>query len=129
MGAVADENDPSRITVRWSAPTLDADGGELTGLAGFYVLRAEGTSGALLPVDTLAADAREYVDQGLKALTTYRYAVSAFDTDRNQSAQGLSSATQTAGIPTPADVVAGDGIGRITVSWSAVDDDGLVGFD
>lgn len=129
VSAVADENDPGRITVGWSAPSTDADGGDLTGLDGFVLLRAEGAEGALLTVDTLAADVRTYVDTGLKALTAYRYALVAFDASGNQSSQVLSSATRTAGIQTPAQVRAADGLGRITVTWQAVDSEDVVGYD
>ena len=70
LSAVADEAS-SRITVRWNAPQLDLDGAELTGLAGFVLLRAEGAAGSLLPIDTLDADVRDYIDDDLKALTAY----------------------------------------------------------
>jgi fibronectin type 3 domain-containing protein len=129
VSAVADENDPGQITVGWSAPSVDADGGGLTGLSGFVLLRAEGSDGALLTVDTLDADVRTFVDIGLKALTTYRYAMVAFDASGNQSTQVQSSSTQTAGIPTPASVQATDGLGRITLTWQAVDSDDLQGYE
>ncbi|MDA0333781.1 MAG: hypothetical protein O2782_01290 [bacterium] len=129
VSAVADENDPGQITVGWSAPSTDASGDDLTGLSGFLLLRAEGSDGALLPVDTLAATLRTYVDSGLKALTVYRYAMVAFDASGNQSSQALSSSTRTAGIPTPVAVVAIEGLGRITLQWQAVDSDDLLGYD
>ncbi len=129
VSAVADENDPGQITVGWSAPSIDTSGGDLTGLTGFLLLRAEGSDGALLPVDTLAATLRTYVDTGLKALTVYRYAMVAFDASGNQSSQALSSSTRTAGIPTPMAVVAIEGLGRITLQWQAVASDDLLGYD
>lgn len=129
VSAVADENDPGQITIGWSAPSADADGGKLTGLGGYFLLRSEGADGALLPVDTLAADLRTYVDTGLKALTTYRYAVVAFDASGNQSAQALSSSSRTAGVPTPTSVVVNDGLGRITVRWQPVVSDDVIGYD
>ena len=128
VGAVADENDPGRITVRWSAPTRDANGGKLTGLTGYHVLRAEG-DGALLPVDTLAAAVRTYADTGLKPLTSYRYAVAAFDASQNQGGQGLSSVTRTSGVPTPSGLRAVEGIERVNLTWDTVDSDVLVGYD
>ena len=129
VSVVADDNDPGRITVGWSAPAFDADGGNLTGLSGFVLLRAEGSDGALLTVDTLGADIRTYADAGLKALTAYRYAVIAVDASGNQSTQALSSATRTAGIPKPTDLSATDGLGRITLQWLAVDSDDLLGYE
>ncbi|MFP6643910.1 MAG: hypothetical protein VCF24_10190, partial [Candidatus Latescibacterota bacterium] len=129
VSAVADENDPGQITVGWSAPSLDSDGGDLTGLDGFVLLRAEGTDGALVPLDTLSAEVRSYIDTELKALTTYRYAMVAFDGSGNQSSQVLSSATRTTGISTPTAVRATDGLGRITLQWQPVDSDDLLGYE
>ena len=129
VSAVADENDAGQITVGWSAPAVDADGGDLTGLDGFVLLRAEDADGSLLPVDTLAAEVRTYVDTGLRALTTYRYAMVAFDGAGNQSSQALSSSTRTAGIPTPSGLRATDGLGRITLAWQSVDSDDLLGYE
>ncbi len=129
VSAVADENDPGQITVGWSAPSLDSDGGDLTGLDGFVLLRAEGTDGALVPLDTLSAEVRSYIDTELKALTTYRYAMVAFDGSGNQSSQVLSSATRTTGISTPTALTATDGLGRITLQWHPVDSDDLLGYE
>lgn len=128
LSAVADEGS-SRITVRWGAPQTDADGGDLTGLSGFVLLRAEGTGGSLLPVDTLAADVRDYVDTDLKALTVYTYALLAFDDADNQGPQASTNPTTTAGVRRPANVQATGGIGRVTLSWTAVDDSDLAGYD
>jgi fibronectin type 3 domain-containing protein len=129
VSAVADENDPGQITVGWSAPAVDADGGDLTGLDGFLLLRAEGAERALLPVDTLNAELSTYVDRGLKALTTYRYAMVAFDASGNQSPQAPSNSTRTAGIPTPAQLRVTNGLGHITLQWQAVDSDALLGYE
>lgn len=129
VSAVADENDPGRITVGWSAPAVDNGGGSLTGLTGFVLLRAEGADGALLTVDTLDADIRTYADTGLKALTIYRYALIAVDASGNQSPQALSSATRTAGMPTPTNLRVTDGLGRITLQWQAVDSGDLLGYE
>jgi len=129
VSAVADEDDSGRISVGWSAPVTDSDGGALTGLAGYVLLRAEGTDGAFLLVDSLSAETREFADTGLRALTDYRYALSAYDDSGNEGQQVLSNLTRTSGLPTPAGLQAVDGIERILLSWSSVDDDNLAGYD
>ena len=129
VSAVADQADRSRITVRWSAPIADADGGELSGLAGFIVFRSESGVGGFVPVDTLAASVRQFEDAGLRALTAYAYTVVAFDETGNESAQALSSQARTAGISVPVGLSATEGIGQITVTWRAVADDDLIGYD
>ena len=129
VSAVAEAGSTDRITVRWSAPTTDADGGELTGLSGFTVYRSEGVAGSLVSVATLGAEAREYVDEGLRSLTEYGYAVSAFDGGGNESVQSGVSRARTEGMAVPSGVGARDGIGRIEVSWEAVADEELLGYD
>ena len=129
VSAVAAAGYPDRITVRWSAPTTDSDGGELTGLSGFTVYRSEGVSGSLVSVSTLGSDTREYVDEGLRSLTEYGYAVSAFDGAGNESGQSSVSRARTEGIAVPSGVRAEDGIGRIGLSWEAVGDEELIGYN
>ena len=129
VSAVAEAGFTDRITVRWSAPTTDADGGELTGLSGFTVYRSEGVSGSLVAVATLGAEVREYVDEGLRSLTEYGYAVSAFDGGGNESVQSAVSRARTEGIAVPSGVRAADGIGRIELSWEAVGDEELIGYN
>ena len=129
VSAVADEDDSGRISVGWSAPATDVGGDALTGLAGYVLLRAEGSDGAFLLVDSLTADTRQYVDAGLRALTDYRYALYAYDDSGNEGSQVLSNVTRTAGLPTPVALRAGDGIERITLRWASVEDDDLAGYD
>ncbi len=129
VSAVSEAGFSDRITVRWSAPTTDADGGDLTGLSGFTVYRSEGVSGSLVAVSTVGSEAREYVDEGLRALTEYGYAVSAFDGSGNESGQSAVSRARTEGIAVPSGVRAADGIGRIEVNWAAVSDEELLGYD
>ena len=129
VSAAAAAGYPDRITVRWSAPTTDSDGGELTGLSGFTVYRSEGVSGSLVSVATLGSDSREYVDEGLRSLTEYGYAVSAFDGAGNESGQSAVSRARTEGIAVPSGVRAEDGIGRIGLSWESVGDEELIGYD
>ena len=104
-------------------------GGELTGLSGFTVYRSEGVSGSLVAVATLGAEAREYVDEGLRSLTEYGYAVSAFDGGGNESVQSGVSRARTEGMAVPSGVRARDGIGRIEVIWESVADEELIGYN
>ena len=129
LSAVPDESDFGRVTLSWSAPVTDADGGELSGLSGFVVLRSEGGTASFVALDTLSADVRTYVDEGLKALTTYAYTVIAFDDAGNESGQASSVSTRTQGVQVPSGLSAQGGIGRVVLSWSAVDVEGLQGYN
>ena len=127
VSVIPSETDPTRITVRWTAPITDADGGTRTGLAGFRLLRAEG-SGSFVPVATLDADVRQYDDSDLRSLTVYRYALIAFDAAGNEGSQSSTGQALTIGVEVPTGVRATDGIGRIEISWNAVDSDDLIGY-
>ncbi len=121
-------SDPSRITLRWSAPSHDADGGPLTGLSGFVLLRAEG-EGSFVRTATLGSDDRRFEDSGLAGLTTYRYALIAVDGAGNESVPSAAVRVTTSGVPAPGNVAVVDGIGRIELSWGAVDHTDLLGYN
>ena len=128
ISVIPSDTDPTRMSVRWTAPVTDANGSVRTGLTGFRLLRSEG-SGSLVPVATLAADVRQYDDTDLRSLTVYRYALIAFDADGNESAQSTTNQAQTIGVSVPSGLRASDGIGRVQLSWNAVDDDDLIGYN
>ena len=125
---MAHASDPSRITLQWNAPSRDADGGPLTGLAGFILLRAEG-QGSFVRADSLGAEERRFEDNGLKSLTTYRYALVAVDGSGNESALSAVAQVTTTGVPAPEGVTAADGIGRVELSWAAVPRADVLGYN
>ncbi|MEW6753487.1 MAG: hypothetical protein AB1505_21260, partial [Candidatus Latescibacterota bacterium] len=129
LSAVTDPARADRVVVRWTAPRRDADGGQLSGLAGYVVFRAEVGRGSLVPLDTLASGAAEHADGGLRALTAYTYAVMAFDGAGNQSQLSEPQQVTTRGLATPTDLEAQSQIGRIEVSWQAQAAVELLGFN
>jgi fibronectin type 3 domain-containing protein len=128
LSAVADESDIGRIVVRWTLPRIDSNNGELTGLAGFVLFRAEGDQG-YVPIDTLAADVQTYTDEGLKALTVYAYRILSFDAKGNDSQLTTPQQTSTLGLRTPGNVVATGEVGRIELNWNGVDNTDLLGYN
>jgi len=128
LSAVADESEIGRVTVRWTLPRVDSNGGELTGLAGFVLFRAEGDQG-YVPIDTLASDVQTYADEGLKALTVYAYRILSFDAKGNDSQLTNPQQTSTLGLRTPGNVVATGEVGRIELNWNGVDNTDLLGYN
>ena len=128
VSAVAHTSDPSRITLQWNAPSHDADGGPLTGLSGFILLRAEG-QGSFVRAVFLGAEERRFEDTGLRSLTTYRYALVAVDGSGNESALSAVAQVTTTGVPAPQGVTAADGIGRVELSWAAVRQADVLGYN
>jgi fibronectin type 3 domain-containing protein len=123
-----DGTDPTRVTVRWNASVRDSDGGALTGLSGYVVLRSRG-SGGFAVVDTVGSDVREFEDTGLELLTVYGYTVSAFDEAGNSSSQASSVQVTTGGLPVPGRVAAVGGVGQIVVTWDAASGSELQGYN
>ncbi|MBI2503067.1 MAG: hypothetical protein HYW07_07515 [Candidatus Latescibacteria bacterium] len=128
LSVVTDERSSSLI-LRWNVPVQDADGGELSGLAGYVILRAEANRGFLAPVDTVDAQTQEYIDADLKAATLYSYAIQAFDRVGNYSPPSLSVQARTQGVATPTGVQAIGAFGQVVVSWNAILEEDLWGYN
>jgi len=129
LSAVADENKSGRLILRWNVPVQDVDGSELSGLAGFVILRAEANRGFLAPVDTVDAQTLEYIDENLKAATLYAYAIQSFDPAGNYSPSSLSVQARTQGVAMPTGVQAIGQFGRIVISWNPILEEDLWGYN
>ncbi len=65
LSAVPDEVTIGRVTLRWSAPQRDSNGGEISGLAGHVLLPGEQGGGGLGPIHTGGAGTRGDVGSGV----------------------------------------------------------------
>lgn len=120
-------NGSTTIQLSWSAPRKDSNGGDLTGLSGFIIYRAVGTSsGGLVALASIDSTRRTYEDGGLDFNTTYIYQISAVDSRGNESTRAssvsLTTATQGASIAAPTNLSA-TYIGNatppnVTLSWT-----------
>ncbi len=122
-------DDRAEVSLRWSRPRTDQDGGDLTGLRSFVVYRAQDGPGALSAVDTVDAGSSAFTDTGLEPATTYYYSVSATDGSGNVSPRALTVSATTPGISPPAALSTSGEVTRITVSWNASDEDDLLGYN
>lgn len=129
LSVVADNAANGRLLLRWSPPTLDADGGELTGLAGYVILRSGGNGASLAPVDTVDAQTREYRDVGLRGVTQYTYAVQAFDPAGNYSPLSLPGQATTRGVLPASGLSATGGVERVDLRWNRSLDAALTGYN
>ena len=75
------------IELSWDAPTRDANGGDLSGLTGFVIYRADTSNVGLTEIATVDAAHEMYLDTGLENQKTYRYQISAIDQYGNESAR------------------------------------------
>lgn len=94
------------IEVRWSAPTRDSNGGPLTGLSGFVIYRAVGTTGAgFIELARVDSTRRVYENSGLEFNTAYIYQITAVDARGNESLRSssvtLTTATAGAAVASP----------------------------
>ena len=128
LSAVAVAGSPGQVRLTWTAPRTDADGGPLTGLSGYVVLRSE-EGASLVAVDTVSAGARVYVDRGLEELRRYGYAVAGFDASGNVGARSAPVSVETGGIAAPSGLRAVGEIGRVRLEWTASDEADLRGYN
>ena len=75
------------IELSWDAPKKDANGGDLTGLSGYVIYRADSSNVVLTELTTVDAVHQMYRDTDLANRTIYRYQISAIDSQGNESAR------------------------------------------
>ncbi len=112
------------IELSWDAPTRDANGGDLTGLASFVIYRADPlNNNVLTELTTLDATHLEYRDRDLLNRTTYRYQLSAIDHQGNESARSpISTVTTTDIVPVPPTALSVSYNGaEINLTWTPPD--------
>ena len=114
------------IELSWDAPTRDANGGDLTGLASFVIYRTDPlNNNVLTELTTLDATHLEYRDRDLLNRTTYRYQISAIDHQGNESARSpISTATTTDIVPVPPmdlQVSYNPSVPEINLTWTSPD--------
>ena len=114
------------IELSWDAPTRDANGGDLTGLASFVIYRADPlNNNVLTELTTLDATHLEYRDRDLLNRTTYRYQISAIDHQGNESARSPIRTVTTTDIvpvpPTDLQVSYNPSVPEINLTWTPPD--------
>ena len=119
-----------QITLGWTPPTRDANGGDLTGLAAYVIMRSEGDDASFVSIDTVEAGGNSYIDSdGLESSTTYYYALRALDEVGNLSIRSSAASAKTAGIEAPFGIAATAGIRNVIVTWTASSEEGLLGYN
>ncbi len=78
-------------------------------------MRPDVGTGTAVPIATVAVNVREYVDTGVRSLTSYRYAVTALNEKWQQQSGGPAVPITTSGLAALTNVTATDGIGSIDV--------------
>ena len=120
------ESSGAAIELSWDAPTRDANGGDLTGLASFVIYRTDPLNNNVLTVLTIVdAESRAYRDTDLLNRTTYRYQISAIDHQGNESERSpIRTVTTTDIVPVPpTDLVAryNPAVPEINLTWTPPD--------
>ena len=120
----------NQIILTWNAPNVDSDGGDLSGLSDYVLLRSVESGSQFSVIDTISSDETRFVDNiGLLAATEYQYKMQALDIEGNRSLfSGIVSAI-TAGIEMPRGVAATAGIGQILLSWNSSSEETLLGYN
>ena len=118
------------ISLSWTPPTRDANGGDLTGLTAYVIMRSKGDDASFVSIDTVDAGDNRYTDSdGLESSTTYYYALRALDEVGNSSVRSGAASAKTAGIEAPSGLAANAGIRTITITWNASGEESLLGYN
>lgn len=123
-----DEDHFQRVTLNWTAPTQDRNGGDLTGLASFEIFRSRDNNTSFALLATVSSNQVRFVDTSVELLTQYFYAIRAVDPSGNAGPRSQPVAVTTKGFAVPRNVRAVGGIGQITISWDANSEPELAGY-
>jgi len=124
-----DDENLKLVSIRWTAPTLDSDGGDLTTLAGYRVFRSRQTASSYALLMDLPATVTSFEDTTVAALTLYFYAVSAVDSVTNVGPRSSGVSVTTRGLLAPSGLQATSGSQRITLNWSSNSEPELTGYE
>ena len=124
-----DEDHFQRVTLNWTAPTQDRNGGDLTGLASFEIFRSRDNNTSFALLATVSSDQVRFVDTSVELLTQYFYAIRAVDPSGNAGPRSQPVAVTTKGFAVPRNVLAVGGVQKITLSWNANSESELTGYE
>ena len=124
-----DEDHFQRVTLNWTAPTQDRNGGDLTGLASFEIFRSRDNNTSFALLATVSSNQVRFVDTSVELLTQYFYAIRAVDPSGNAGPRSQAVAVTTKGFAVPRNVLAVGGVQKITVSWNANSESELTGYE
>ena len=124
-----DEDHFQRVTLNWTAPTQDRNGGDLTGLASFEIFRSRDNNTSFALLATVSSNQVRFVDTSVELLTTYFYAIRAVDPSGNAGPRSQAVAVTTKGFAVPRNVRAVGGEQKITLSWMGNTEPELTGYE
>lgn len=127
--ASLNDNNFRSVSLTWTPPTQDSNGGEITGLVSYQVFRSRETSNSFVLLATIPATQATYQDTSVEFLTRYFYTISAVDGAGNVGPRSSSVSVTTKGLATPANLVATNGVQKITLSWNANTEPELTGYE
>ena len=124
-----DDDHFQRVTLNWTAPTQDRNGGDLTGLASFEIFRSRDNNTSFALLATVSSDQVLFVDMSVELLTTYFYAIRAIDSAGNAGPRSQAVSVTTKGFAVPRNVRAEGGVQKITLAWNANTEPELTGYE
>lgn len=82
----ASANQSTSVTISWMPPQTNADGSSLTDLAGYHIHYGTQAGALTSEINIPTAGLADYVIDGLKANSTYYFAISSYNTEGVESA-------------------------------------------
>jgi fibronectin type 3 domain-containing protein len=124
-----DDNNFKSVSLTWTPPTQDSNGGDLTGLVSYRIFRSRDTGNSFVLLTTISSTQAAYQDTSVELLTRYFYTVSAVDGASNVGTRSASVSVTTKGLATPSNLVATSGVQKITLRWNANTEPELTGYE
>lgn len=123
-----DDNDLRLVSLTWTAPTTDSDGGDLTGLDTYRVFRSRESASSFVLLGEVPATAQAFQDSTVDQLTVYFYAISAVDVVDNAGPRSSAISVSTKGAARPAGLRISTGPQQLIVTWNANTEPEVTGY-
>ncbi len=123
-----DENALGLVSLNWTAPDSDSDGGDLTGLATYHVFRSRESTSSFVLLGEVPATSTSYQDVTVDQLTVYFYAISAVDVVGNVGPRSTSTNVTTKGAARPTNIRISTGPQQLILTWNSNTEPELTGY-
>ena len=123
-----DDTNLRLVSVSWTPPDADSDGGDLTGLSSYRVFRSRESTTSFVLLGEVASTVQAYQDTTIDQLTNYFYAISAVDAVGNVGPRSAAASVRTKGAARPSGIRIATGPQQLILTWNSNTDPELTGY-
>jgi large repetitive protein len=123
-----DDTDLKLVSLSWTPPDSDSDGGDLTGLNGYRVFRSRESTSSFVLLAEIPSTQETYQDTTVDQLTVYFYAISAVDVIGNVGPRSSATNVTTKGAARPTGIRISTGPQQLILTWNQNTEPELTGY-